>query len=131
MESSLLQKSWKRCPTILQFIPGLLSNDWVLSFLKKKVIKIDKMISKELIRFHMSLIMELFIMGNGQPMDWEMAKEFNYGMMDLYTLGIGETIRLTERVDWFMLTVMFMRAIGSAIRLKEEALMNIWMELSM
>lgn len=57
------------------------------------------MISKELIRFPMSSIMELFIMGNGQPTDLEMAKEFNYGMMDLYTWGIGETIRLTERVD--------------------------------
>jgi hypothetical protein len=45
--------------------------------------------------------------------------------------GIGKLIRQMARAVLFMPTVMFMKEIGSVIRLKAEGLMSIWMELSM
>jgi len=45
----------------------------------------NKMTLKELIKYHMSLIMELYIMDNGQQMAWEMVKVFSYGMMEVST----------------------------------------------
>jgi hypothetical protein len=52
-------------------------------------------------------------------------------MMVLFMWGIGKLIRQMARAVLFMPTVMFMKEIGSVIRLKGEGLMSIWMELSM
>ena len=131
MESNPLQKSWKKCRTIPLFTQGLLSNDWVLSSLKKKVIKKGKMKLKELIKFHMNLIMVQYITDNGRQMDWGTAKVFNYGMMAQFMWGIGKMIRRMARVAWFMLMGMFTKVIGSPIRLKGGGHMSIWMEQSM
>lgn len=47
----------------------------------------------------MNLIMVLSIMDNGHMMDLGMEKVYNYGLMEAFMWGIGETIKLIERVD--------------------------------
>ena len=47
----------------------------------------------------MSLIMERFIMGNGQKVDIVRVKELKYGKMEANMLGIGRLIKQMVKED--------------------------------
>jgi len=72
--------------------------------------------------------MELFITVSGTKMDSERVKEHRFGRMEANTSVSGKTIRPSVKVDLFMLTGMFTRAIGKMIRLMAGGYMSTWME---
>lgn len=49
-----------------------------------------------------------------------MDSEYSYGQMDLNTRDSGETIKLTAKGNYSMLTAISMREIGLMIKQKEE-----------
>jgi hypothetical protein len=58
----------------------------------------------------------------------DMERECKFGKMVQNMKAIGRMIWRMGRGDLFILMVMFMREIGSMIKLTEEACIFIWME---
>lgn len=57
----------------------------------------------------------------------EMGEELSFGLMAAYMTGNGEIAKQTEREGSFIRTEMYMKGIGSMIKLRETAFILIWM----